>query len=748
MKKFKTLLEQTIQKVYRPVVLPLIVLLIISIVAAYSIIQAKERENLILKMKEYSRELNDIFINIELTYNPIINDLFAKEYQNARQSGDFHLAFSQAFIESFAATMHQIPFSTLQIDAVNYYRISEEGVVYDTDFSMDVGLDLSQHEYFWKSFTKAVPGNILLSNLDNETLTGAIRLYSYIKLPDGSFFETGIRFKGITDYINSKGYETFGRLFSDLTIFKEGSNPVKIGVELTQDHRKWLKQSESDHQPVFKLSGLTKGTLYWVQQSRYGVYRYILDIDYYPNLILIAIVLIVVICLAIHRRKMNAHLKSLSTAVADPIQQLEKNMKHFDLSVPRMEQEGLKIDVSEIQSMSESFSQMCQKAQDSYEEVQAINKELEESYSLNQALIDKMEAFLDVPESLFSNNDMNDLLALSYRKLRQIISDADCSLVALNHDEKLTFIDGEGIDFAQLNRLNLNPQKYSRKRMILFKFFEPGQFAKEMDLSLPKSDMSTIITSVRQALIIPAVSKDGYLGHVAFYNFTGSPNNFSFDDYRIAEYFYSFLKAFLIIKEFSDYEMNIQKETIYSLITLLEKHDPYTKGHSENVARLSSEFAVYLGLSEKTVQNLYWAGLVHDMGKILISHNILNKPARLTLAEFEEIKKHPDYAYDVLKESRPMKEIAQIIKYHHEKYNGTGYPDGLKEREIPYESRILCIADSWDAMTSERIYKRGFSKTQAIEEIIRNKGEQFDPRLVDKWLAFLSDQPEGNRSTV
>jgi len=214
----------------------------------------------------------------------------------------------------------------------------------------------------------------------------------------------------------------------------------------------------------------------------------------------------------------------------------------------------------------------------------------------------------------------------------------------------------------------------------------------------------------------------------------------TFDDYRIAEFFSGFLKAFLMIKEFSELEMDIQKEAIHAIIQLLEKHDPYTKGHSENVARLSMDFATYLGLSEKKVQDLYWAGIVHDMGKILISQALLNKPSRLTMQEFEEIKKHPVYAYEVFKNSYPMKEIALYVRHHHEKFNGKGYPEGLKGKAIPYESRILCIADAWDAMTSERSYKAPFTKTEALSEIMRNKGEQFDPKLVDEWLGFISNQ--------
>jgi HD-GYP domain-containing protein (c-di-GMP phosphodiesterase class II) len=368
-----------------------------------------------------------------------------------------------------------------------------------------------------------------------------------------------------------------------------------------------------------------------------------------------------------------------------------------------------------------------------------MNKELELSYTENQSLIDKIESFLEIPQVMFSTRDMNELLSFCYKKLLSIVSDVDCSLLGVNREEKIEFLSGSGIDYEKLNSLNVNAQKYLNKKKILFKNFEEGEFIQEMELQINQPELHDLIASVQQVLIIPAVSKDHYYGHLAFYNFQGSSNKLTFDDYRIAEFFSGFLKAFLMIKEFSELEMDIQKETIHAIIQLLEKHDPYTKGHSENVARLSMEFATYLGLSEKRIQDLYWAGIVHDMGKILIPQSLLNKPSRLTTGEFEEIKKHPVYAYDVFKNSYPMKEIALYVKHHHEKYNGKGYPDGLKGKAIPYESRILCIADAWDAMTSERSYKDRLNKTEAISEIMQNKGEQFDPKLTDEWLSFISN---------
>lgn len=732
-------MENAFRKVYTPIVVPLVVCLLVGVLTAFYFFQLKEQENLILKMKDYSRQLNDVFLDIELTYNPVIRDLFIKEYLLYEQTEDYSQAFSDDFVSELKQAVRDLPFDTLQIDEINYYRISEEGRVYETDFLLDKGLDLSEKAYFWKPFEEALPGDIILKNLDSEILTGDIRLYSYVKLPDNSFFESGIRFKGMNDYIEKKGHDTFGGLFSDLTIFKEGSNPVKSGVELTDTHREYLKQAENENKPVFRLNKLIKGTLYYVQQSRYGVYRYILNITYYYYLIIIIVAAVVFIIIYVHRKRMNGYLQQLSSEIAKPIKSLESQMKTFDVRTS----EGLKndtdSDIVEIQSISKSFNNMCSKTRDSYEEIETMNKELELSYSENQSLIDKIESFLEIPQVMFSTRDMNELLSFCYKKLLSIVSDVDCSLLGVNREEKIEFLSGSGIDYEKLNSLNVNAQKYINKKKILFKNFEEGEFIQEMELQINQPELHDLIASVQQVLIIPAVSKDHYYGHLAFYNFQGSSNKLTFDDYRIAEFFSGFLKAFLMIKEFSELEMDIQKETIHAIIQLLEKHDPYTKGHSENVARLSMEFATYLGLSEKRIQDLYWAGIVHDMGKILIPQSLLNKPSRLTTGEFEEIKKHPVYAYDVFKNSYPMKEIALYVKHHHEKYNGKGYPDGLKGKAIPYESRILCIADAWDAMTSERSYKDRLNKTEAISEIMQNKGEQFDPKLTDEWLSFISN---------
>jgi HD-GYP domain-containing protein (c-di-GMP phosphodiesterase class II) len=176
---------------------------------------------------------------------------------------------------------------------------------------------------------------------------------------------------------------------------------------------------------------------------------------------------------------------------------------------------------------------------------------------------------------------------------------------------------------------------------------------------------------------------------------------------------------------------------IKSIINLVEIHDTYTKGHSNNVSKLALEFAQKLNLNKDRQFQIYWAALIHDMGKIVIPYEILNKPTKLTSEEYEEIKKHPIYAYEVLKDIDNMKDIAKYIRHHHERVDGNGYPDGLTGEEIPFESKLISICDAYDAMTSKRSYKRELSKEKAIEELIKNKRKQFDEKLVDDFINLV-----------
>jgi HD-GYP domain-containing protein (c-di-GMP phosphodiesterase class II) len=194
----------------------------------------------------------------------------------------------------------------------------------------------------------------------------------------------------------------------------------------------------------------------------------------------------------------------------------------------------------------------------------------------------------------------------------------------------------------------------------------------------------------------------------------------------------------------SYYEMDVifQKEMIFSLIKVLEIHDSYTKGHSQGVASEAKSLAQHMGLSTESVNEIYWAGLVHDVGKILISEKIIKKKKQLTSYEYETVKKHPVYGYEALKNSELTKDMADFVLYHHERYDGKGYPEGIKGEAIPYQSRIISIVDSYDAMTSDRVYKSKKTTSEALIEIERNLSTQFDPEIGRQFIEMKKKEVE------
>ncbi len=200
----------------------------------------------------------------------------------------------------------------------------------------------------------------------------------------------------------------------------------------------------------------------------------------------------------------------------------------------------------------------------------------------------------------------------------------------------------------------------------------------------------------------------------------------------------------------------IQKSIITSMATVVEERDESTGGHilrtedyvSELLEKLK-KFEKYSKLGEEYAANVMLAAPMHDIGKIKIPDSILNKPGRLTRDEFEVMKKHSDYGAEIISktmrnvENEDYFEVAcNIAKYHHERYDGTGYPDGLKGDEIPLEARIMALADVYDALVSERVYKKALSKEEAVKIIEEGKGTQFDPELAELFLECIKKSKE------
>jgi len=200
-----------------------------------------------------------------------------------------------------------------------------------------------------------------------------------------------------------------------------------------------------------------------------------------------------------------------------------------------------------------------------------------------------------------------------------------------------------------------------------------------------------------------------------------------------------FFTSFIATHNYVSNQGRFEKDMILTMIRILEYHDTYTKGHSKNVATIASLIAEKLGLNDELIRKTYWAALVHDVGKIVVPSSILNKESKLTIEEFEVIKKHPVYGHDFLSTSPELRDLARYVFHHHERWDGKGYPAGISGEEIPLISRIIMVADSWDAMRSDRPYRKGLSKEKATEEILKHSGAQFDPNIAKVFIKMLTD---------
>jgi len=258
----------------------------------------------------------------------------------------------------------------------------------------------------------------------------------------------------------------------------------------------------------------------------------------------------------------------------------------------------------------------------------------------------------------------------------------------------------------------------------------------------------------RQLIAVPLQRQDQVLGCL----FALDKNSDDFDSVdakllnSIANESAIYLENAMLFEDVHDLMMGL----IHSLTSAVDAKDAYTCGHSERVALLTRELARQMRLPEATVDRFYMAGLLHDVGKIGVPERVLQKEGKLTDEEFALIKKHPEIGARILGDIKQIEDIIPGVLHHHERWDGRGYPYGLSGKGIPLMGRVLCLADSFDAMTSNRTYRKALPLEVAIAEIQRSAGTQFDPELaeifvgigIDRFLRLLHDHEQKSKRMV
>lgn len=243
-------------------------------------------------------------------------------------------------------------------------------------------------------------------------------------------------------------------------------------------------------------------------------------------------------------------------------------------------------------------------------------------------------------------------------------------------------------------------------------------------------------TKIRNTLVIPLRTHDKLLGILQVAN-KKNKNKYISEDVDLLNILCGQL-AFVL--QNADLFKNLQKayfDTLSALTSAIDAKDSYTRGHSERVTELSIKLANECKVSDADIENIKIGGLLHDIGKIGIPEAVLNKPGRLNDEEFAIIKSHPDLGIHILGKVEFLEPMVPIIRHHHERYDGRGYPAGLKGDEIPYLARIVSVVDTFDAMTTNRPYRKALSIEESLKEIEKCSGTQFDPEIAAAFVKMV-----------
>lgn len=431
--------------------------------------------------------------------------------------------------------------------------------------------------------------------------------------------------------------------------------------------------------------------------------------------------------------------RRLSRAITNPFVDLAVSMSQLGTKDLTMLDEKLeRTDIKEVNMLLASYQEMTSELTASFEELRAVNEELEDLYDESNSLTVKLNDVIGIStrltDAVFDNKE--NLMLEVFHVAKKLIPEADYGSVYHVANNQMVYIDAFGHDLKKLNKIpqyDLNLEDFKDIYYIDYvgkdKYNDKFAELKQVSLDAKEPIKSTLLVRLR-------VGKE-LAGAISFDIAKGSDKRFTAHSIETMKALGNLASAFLAMHTYRDIHERFQREIILAIIKILEIHDNYTRGHSENVAKLSRLIAEEMNLSEEEIKQTEWAGLVHDIGKILVSKGVLNKPGMLNNDEFDQIKKHPLWGFEVLFGSEELKDIARFVRYHHERWDGTGYPDGLNGDDIPLISRIIALADAWDTMMSNRVYKDKLTITNAIQELKDNRGKQFAPEVVDVALRLL-----------
>jgi HD-GYP domain-containing protein (c-di-GMP phosphodiesterase class II) len=388
----------------------------------------------------------------------------------------------------------------------------------------------------------------------------------------------------------------------------------------------------------------------------------------------------------------------------------------------------------ELEKKNEELNKYTSQLESGQEALQESYRDLYEHTEDLKLMVDFIN---NISQETF--NDANKFLSSLLRTSFKLVPLSDYGSVYRIKNGKVRFIDAIGHDLEKLRRLDIDQE--------VFATYEPEpQIIDELLMKnknkLPKEEFQLLVDGskdIKQSLSFYLEVEDDMIAGISLDIDRNSEAEFCEHGVKTLKAFRNIAESFYTLQRYNKLQGDFQRDIILSMIKFLEIHDKYTGGHSEEVAELSQQIAKALDLDKGQVNDAYWAGLVHDIGKLIVPSVILNKKSDFRKEDYEYIKNHPRWAYKSLSESERLQDIAEYVLYHHERWDGEGYPKGLKGKEIPLISRIVAVADVFSAMTSDRSYRDALSEEKAIQELKENKGKQFDPKIVDVFIKIIEN---------
>lgn len=437
----------------------------------------------------------------------------------------------------------------------------------------------------------------------------------------------------------------------------------------------------------------------------------------------------------------------IANNLTKPIINLSKNISNFTLgeqATVDAEDTGIK----EIENIKNSFSTMAEEINASYEqleaynqEITAMNEELSDAVKETKDLNKRFDKMIDLISNLVvaSQKEDNEFLSNLLHAAVTILPEVDYGTVYIYEAGKVKFIDSVGHDLKKLQELNITADEfYNSEQGLEIINLEEKELIDEASINQDVFEkFYSVLKPVRETIHFDLTVNRGKKAGISIDIAADKKKSFSSDSVMLFNAFHNITTSFFKLEEYNRLQDEFTKELISSIVKVLEVYDEYTSGHSESVAKTAEKIAKEMDLTAKQIKDSYWAGMVHDIGKLLVPLDILNKKGQLTDEEYETIKNHPEWGYEALCKSDTLNHIADYVLLHHEKWNGNGYPEGLSGNDIPLVSQILTVADAWDAMTSNRSYRDPMPKEKALQEIKDNKGTQFSPRVVEAFLKII-----------